>query len=124
MIHYLENKVGVVDFANTQGLVKLLNFINRKGAGSLTMIQPRFHPIVDFFTFGRFSCRGISKDFSNLRFSLERERIEKITEDSLSQQAVSHIVKRKRNQGQKGRTALNPISYQDSNFTLFHDDAL
>ena len=73
MIHYLENKVGVADFANVQGLVKLLNFINRKGAGSLTMIQPRFHPIVDFFTFGRFSCRGISKDFSNLRFSLKRE---------------------------------------------------
>ena len=30
------------------------------------------HP-VDFFNFVRFSCRLISKDFSNLRFSLERE---------------------------------------------------
>ena len=37
MIHYLENKVGVVDFANAQGLVKLLNFSDRKGTGSLTM---------------------------------------------------------------------------------------
>ena len=39
-LHYPENEVEVVDFTNAQGLVKLLDFSDSKGTGSVTMIRP------------------------------------------------------------------------------------